>query len=155
MRTVAIFCSIALFVFPVTLFAGEKKLTTYYPAPYGQYKTLQTTGDTYLATTSGNVGIGTSSAATKLDVAGGIKVGSDSSACDSSKAGTMRYNAGAMQYCNGSAWVGMGAGAGAITCNWVGWAKVYGEGAGCDDDPYFNCQGGFVTGMSWASNPCR
>jgi hypothetical protein len=35
-------------------------ITTYYPSPYGSYKELTTTGDTYLATGgSGNVGIGT------------------------------------------------------------------------------------------------
>ncbi len=41
--------------------APEEKLTitTYFPAPYGSYKELTTTGHTYLATSSGNVGIGT------------------------------------------------------------------------------------------------
>ena len=49
--------------------AGEVKLTTYYPAPYGEYKTVKTTSNTYLATDSNsNVGIGTSSPQAKLDV---------------------------------------------------------------------------------------
>ncbi len=42
-----------------TLMAEDITLTTYYPAPYGAYDELTTTGNTYLATTSGNVGIGT------------------------------------------------------------------------------------------------
>jgi len=53
-------------------FAGRVDLTTYYPAPYGEYQTLSATGNTYLATTSGNVGIGTTSPAStsKLVVVG-------------------------------------------------------------------------------------
>ena len=39
--------------------AEEITLTTYYPAPYGAYEELTTTGNTYLATDSGSVGIGT------------------------------------------------------------------------------------------------
>ncbi len=36
-------------------------ITTYYPSPYGSYNELTTTGNTYLATDSGNVGVGTTS----------------------------------------------------------------------------------------------
>ena len=43
----------------VTLMAEDITLTTYYPAPYGVYDELTTTGNTNLAITSGNVGIGT------------------------------------------------------------------------------------------------
>lgn len=39
--------------------AEEIALTTYYPSPRGVYQELRTTGNTYLATQSGNVGIGT------------------------------------------------------------------------------------------------
>ncbi|MCX5692974.1 MAG: hypothetical protein NTX47_04740 [Candidatus Omnitrophica bacterium] len=52
--------------------AEDITLTTYYPAPYGAYDELTTTGDTYLATTSGNVGIGATSASNKLDVTGTV-----------------------------------------------------------------------------------
>jgi hypothetical protein len=40
-------------------YAGKMELTTFYPAPYGEYTSLKSTDNTYLATTSGNVGIGT------------------------------------------------------------------------------------------------
>ena len=50
----------------VTLMAEEITLTTYYPAPYGAYEELSTTGKTCLATTSGNVGIGTTSPTQEL-----------------------------------------------------------------------------------------
>jgi len=39
----------------------EFQLTTYYPAPHGDYKNINTTEDARLATSSGNVGIGTTS----------------------------------------------------------------------------------------------
>jgi len=53
--------------------AEDITLTTYYPAPYGAYDELTTTGNTYLATTSGNVGIGTTTpGAYKLKVIGTI-----------------------------------------------------------------------------------
>lgn len=47
-------------------------LTTYYPAPYGGYVSLLTTGKTLLARDGGNVGIGLGAAApgVKLDVKG-------------------------------------------------------------------------------------
>jgi len=56
--------------FGATLMAEDITLTTYYPAPYGAYEELTTTGNTYLATDSGSVGIGTTTPppSTKLDV---------------------------------------------------------------------------------------
>jgi hypothetical protein len=48
-----------MFVLGVASIAEEITLTTYYPAPYGAYNELTTTGNTYLATISGKVGIGT------------------------------------------------------------------------------------------------
>ncbi len=65
----AILASLAFLLIP-NLHAAQKsvKLTTYYPAPYGEYKRLNSTEDAYLATTSGNVGIGTTNPQAKLDV---------------------------------------------------------------------------------------
>jgi len=54
----------------------------------------------------GYLGIATTGApVAKLDIAtGGLKVGDDTRACTISRRGVLRYNTGAMQYCNGSAW---------------------------------------------------
>lgn len=46
-------------------------ITTYYPSPYGSYNELTTSSNTYLATTSGNVGVGTTSPSHKFEVQGG------------------------------------------------------------------------------------
>ena len=52
--------SLSLFLIPTTfLFAGKMELTTYYPSPYGEYKNLTSTEDASFATTSGKVGVGT------------------------------------------------------------------------------------------------
>jgi len=53
-------------------FADETlTITTYYPSPYGRYNQLTTTGNTYLAITSGNVGIGTTNPTATLHIATG------------------------------------------------------------------------------------
>lgn len=60
------------------VFAGKVELTTYYPAPFGEYKELNSTGNTHLAQESGaNVGIGTSTPQNKLDVAGSAVIGTN------------------------------------------------------------------------------
>jgi len=55
---------------------------------------------------TGNVGIGTPTPGAKLEVSGGVKIGDDPD-CNSAKAGTMRYNSGAIQYCDSGSWKGM------------------------------------------------
>jgi len=54
----------------------------------------------------GLVGIGMQNPLTTLDVEGAIKVGSDSTACDPSTAGTIRYNNAdaVLEFCNGTEW---------------------------------------------------
>jgi hypothetical protein len=54
-------------------------LTTYYPAPSGVYTQMITTGNTFLARDSGNVGVGMAAPVYKLDVAGNVRV--QSAAC--------------------------------------------------------------------------
>ncbi len=76
MKRVRIFAVVLLGVLFVGVagMAEDITLTTYYPAPYGAYDELTTTGDTYLATDSeGNVGIGTTQPGVgqKLNVVGG------------------------------------------------------------------------------------
>jgi len=58
------------------------------------------------ATLGGNVGIGTTEPAVKLDVNGGVKIGHVGVSCGSALAGTFRYNSTSNkpEYCDGSAW---------------------------------------------------
>ena len=64
---------------------------------------------------SGNVGIGTNDPQSKLQVAGGVQVGADGSTCNAIKAGTIRYNAATVQYCDGSVWQTFGVSGSGIT----------------------------------------
>ncbi len=67
---------------------------------------------------SGYVGIGTTTPVTKLDVAGGIRIGSEAATCAPALAGTLRYNAGVVEYCNGTSWAAFGiSGAGILAIN--------------------------------------
>ena len=78
------FLSISLLIFlllPLTVFSQPQSateetitITTYYPAPYGSYAELSTTGNTYLATEGGRVGIGTMTPGAKLEVNGRVKI---------------------------------------------------------------------------------
>ena len=54
--------------------AEDVTLTTYYPSPRGVYSELRSSGDTFLATTSGSVGVGVTSTSAKLDVNGNTVV---------------------------------------------------------------------------------
>lgn len=64
---------------------------------------------------AGSVGIGTAAPATKLDVAGGLRIGMEPATCDSSLAGAMRFNSGNVEYCNGSSWSAFGVSGAGIT----------------------------------------
>lgn len=116
------------------LWSQAQTLVTRYPAPSGVYNQLITTGnagaapaDTTLNRNAGNtllvppsnaggkVGIGTTAPTEKLDVAGnvrassarfsgGVRLGDDPTACNAAKAGTIRWHAGILEGCNGSAW---------------------------------------------------
>ncbi len=64
---------------------------------------------------NGNVGIGTVTPMTKLDVSGGVRISMEVAACAVSFAGTLRYNSGVVEYCNGSAWTQFGVSGAGIT----------------------------------------
>lgn len=60
------------------------------------------TGKIFL--TGGNVGVGTATPGTQLDVNGGLRIGDDATACSTTNAGEIKYSSNLMYYCNGSAW---------------------------------------------------
>ncbi len=72
---------LTVFFFIASLFsrpvlADDVKITTYYPSPYGSYTNLESTGDTYLATEDGGVGISTKTltSTAKLEVKGYVRL---------------------------------------------------------------------------------
>jgi hypothetical protein len=69
----------------------------------------------FVINTSGNVGIGTTSPATKLEVAGGVRIGTEATACAAGLAGTIRYNGGSVEFCNGSTWAAFGVSGAGLT----------------------------------------
>lgn len=56
--------------------------------------------------TSGNVGIGVTAPLTKLAISGGMQLGMESASCGVNYAGTLRYNTGSVEFCNGTTWSG-------------------------------------------------
>ena len=66
----------------------------------------------------GSVGIGSLNPVTKLEVSGGIRISMESATCAVSYAGTLRYNSGQVEFCNGTSWAAFGvAGAGITSIN--------------------------------------
>ncbi len=60
----------------------------------------------------GNVGIGTSTPTAQLQVTGGVQIGDDVALCDGTKAGTLKYDAGSVSFCDGTTWEAFGTAAG-------------------------------------------
>jgi len=56
-------------------------------------------------TASVSVGIGSADPSAMLDVAGGMKIADDTSSCDTSKAGLIRWTGSEFEGCNGVAWI--------------------------------------------------
>jgi hypothetical protein len=100
-----------------SVYAGKVELTTYYPAPYGEYKEIKTTEKADLATTSGNVHVGSATNPTALivnnvltldpvDISAGAAGGTAGSLCYSTNAGGAGVSG--MLYSNGAAWKSLG-----------------------------------------------
>jgi hypothetical protein len=79
---------------------------------------------------NGQVGVGTTTPASKLDVNGDVRVGNSSASCTSSIEGAIRYNATskAMEYCNGTTWAEI-SGTGSATNTAKAWVNF--NGASC------------------------
>ena len=120
-KLVLLFAGFFLCLHPRFLGSETMTLTTYYPAPYGAYSSLMTTGgavggavlNTLLARDQGNVGIGTPTPASKLSVSRGLQIGNDPAACGAANTGTLRWNSGKLQMCDGTIWKEL-AGVGAV-----------------------------------------
>lgn len=84
-------------------------------ADYGQNVTGPVT-HRLIIDTNGNVGVGTTSPSAKLDVAGSIsasgaiQIGTSALTCTAGVPGAIRYNSGALEYCNGTSWSALSAG---------------------------------------------
>lgn len=78
---------------------------------YGFYVDVGTGAGTEYAGAflNGHVGIGTATPVAPLDVSGAIRIGMQSVSCVTSYAGAIRYNAGAVEFCNGTTWGSMSA----------------------------------------------
>ncbi|MFY7886755.1 MAG: hypothetical protein ACOVOV_18125, partial [Dolichospermum sp.] len=70
----------------------------------GTYEGLEFLTVKIAGANGGNVGIGTTSPSSKLDVAGGVKIGNDTSTCSAANQGTLKYIGGQCYLCNGTSW---------------------------------------------------
>lgn len=75
-----------------------------------------TVGTSELTVAGSKVGIGTTSASVKLDVAGTVKIADGGETCSiAANGGMIRYSGGSMQFCNGSSWQTLGVSGAGLT----------------------------------------
>lgn len=74
-----------------------------------------TTSGTNIFYNTGKIGVGTTTPVTTLDVSGGVRIGAESTTCAPALAGTLRYNASNVEYCNGTSWQAFGVSGAGIT----------------------------------------
>ncbi len=61
---------------------------------------------------AGNVGLGTTSPQSRLQVDGGVQIGDDLDACSATKQGTLKYVGGTVSFCDGTGWEAFGTASG-------------------------------------------
>ncbi|HXH32139.1 MAG TPA: hypothetical protein VNJ01_15145 [Bacteriovoracaceae bacterium] len=88
--------------------------------------------------TAGNFGIGTTSPAAKLDVAGEVKFGNTLSTCNAANEGQQRYNSTTkvMEFCNGTAWTAPGGAPSGTACGLAATSTYPGGGLWQDGPTY-------------------
>ncbi len=122
------------------------------PTPYSIYaksagsdNDWMLSGNDMYSIPAGNVGIGTASPMAKLDVSGGVKLG-DVTTCGVSNEGTLRYNSGEVQYCDGTSWKPLGPTTPII---WSGGCSSHGRAAGwniyCNNCVDFNTAAAYIS----------
>jgi hypothetical protein len=90
-----------------------------------------------VVTNEGKVGVGTQTPATRLDVAGGVKLG-NAEDCNADLAGTLRWTGSAFEGCDGTKWASLGGGGSTPAGTIMGWpADVAPEG-------FLECNGASV-----------
>ncbi|MCA3244329.1 MAG: hypothetical protein INF43_03365, partial [Alphaproteobacteria bacterium] len=75
----------------------------------------------FVFTNTNRFGLGTLTPAASLTVVGEAQVGSSGAACVAGLAGAIRYNGGALQFCNGTTWTTLGS---AGAADWYGLSNI-------------------------------